>query len=865
MKIDNVKIFAKSESKKEEDNLLSEHIKTCLINFNNLLNSLNYYPNYKERYKEEILRDAFFAITFHDLGKMEYTFQKQIYEKIYKNGITNKEIEEKINELKQLFGIKNDKNLVPLSHEVISVVYLDFIEQLLHGDSLPFNIRRVKTAILLHHYNQFYSKSSKLDMEDELDDYIQHNLDQYNNVLEFFKKNKKNILNNLKEIAENIANKMKEQQTNRFLLDMKNLIDNLQNSEWNFKRRVIRLADIKENQETFKLVLGLLMRIDYLSSFSQREGIQLSVEIVPKNFGKSEKISDIIKNSIEKNLKEKRGIQKLWQEELINYRNLANNNKRDICLTAPTGAGKTEFAFLLNDDRKLLYTLPLRAALNDLYKNRFLEYFGKGYCGLLHSTNFIEFENFYRGIKEVELIEKVNASKFLSYPFTLLTADQLMLCSLGFHGHERILTVIPYSHIVVDEIQAYNPEMLSIILSSLKLFKNLGAKVTIITATLPEFIKNELKEYFEFIDAIDVQKEIKEDIKNLKIKRHKIKILETNEKDEINCFKNVLDEVTKNNPKMVLVVFNTVKKAIEFYKKIEKEYREYEKILLHSRILEKEKTERIKKIKEYENDKESNKKAIIVTTQVIEASVDIDANVILSEISSIDSLIQRFGRVYRNNKSRDYNGSNPNCYIIAPILRESSEIIPIEKSSIYNETVLRKTFEVLKNIKEGEILSYEKEKQLVEKVYKDESILEYYTEQIKKFSEWVKYFTCEKKEDAQRIFRNIMTVEVCLWNELEEEVKQYLEGKDLDDNSHIDKFEIKKNIIENSFSIPLFKYKELSNFLSAYKKTTKRFKNIIFIEIKENKKLKEIKEYGIEGMDEIRKEISEKEYISYHE
>jgi len=859
MKISNIKIFAKSESKKEEDNLLSKHIETCLINFDNFLNSLNYYSKYKGVYKEEILKDVFFALTFHDLGKIEYNFQKQIYEKIYKNSEMNEGIEKKINELKQLFGIKNDKNLVSLPHEVISVVYLDFIEQLLRGDSLPFNIRRVKTAILLHHYNQFYSKSSKLDMEDELDGYIQQNLDFYNYILEFFKKNKKSILNNLEEIVNNIANKIKEQQTKRFLSDLKNLVEALTNSERNLKRRVIRVVDIEENQEAFKLVLGLLMRIDYISSFSQREGIQLSVEVIPKNFGGSEKISNIIKKGIEKNLKEKRDIQRLWQEELINHRNLANDNK-DICLTAPTGAGKTEFALLLNGDRKLLYTLPLRAALNDLYENRFLKYFPEEHCGLLHSTNFIEFENFNREIREVELIEKVNASKFLSYPFTLLTADQLMLCSLGFHGHERILTVIPYSHIVVDEIQAYNPEMLSIILSSLKLFKNLGAKVTIITATLPEFIKNELKEYFEFIDAIDVRKEIKEDIKNLKIKRHKIKILETNEKDEINCFKNVLDEVTKNNPKMVLVVFNTVKKAIEFYKKIEGEYREYEKILLHSRILEKEKTERIKKIKEYENDKGSNKKAIIVTTQVIEASVNIDADVILSEISSIDSLIQRFGRVYRNNKSRDYNGSNPNCYIIAPILRESSEIIPIEKSSIYNEIVLRKTFEVLKNIKEGEILSYEKEKQLVEKVYKDESILDYYTEQIKKFSEWVKYFTCEKKEDAQRIFRNIMTVEVCLWNELEEEVKQYLEGKDLDVNSHIDKFEIKKNIIENSFSIPLFKYKELSNFLSAYKKTTKRFKNIIFIEIKENKKLKEIKEYGIEGMDEIRKEISEKEY-----
>jgi CRISPR-associated endonuclease/helicase Cas3 len=491
-----------------------------------------------------------------------------------------------------------------------------------------------------------------------------------------------------------------------------------------------------------------------------------------------------------------------------------------------------------------------------MYENRFIKYFSNEYSGLLHSTNFIEFMSFNRGIKKIEILEKVNASRFLSYPFMLSTADQLLLCSLGFHGHERILTVAPYSHIVIDEIQAYNTDMLSIILASIDLFTKLGSKITIITATLPKFIKNEISNKgFKIIDVTEANYEkFHEEIKNLKLKRHKIKIINIEENKRMEKFKEILNEILKRDEQSqkILVIFNTVKNAIEFYKKIENDYKQYEKILLHARILEKEKSKRIKKIK---NEKE-NKKFIMVATQVIEASVDIDADVIITELSAIDSLIQRFGRVYRNRKG-SFCGKYPNCYII--VITRKGEII--ESSNIYNKDVVKKTFKVLEEIGDNKVLSYEEEKKLVENVYYDPEIEKYYKNEIQKFNEWMRYISCETKSEAQRIFRNISSIEVCLWNELKDITKDYLEEKiKIDEKNYKDIFKIKTDIFENSIAIPFFKYRELYSWIEKMKKSVNKFKNVVFIEVKDKEQLEGIRKYGLEGIIPA-KELKENEYI----
>lgn len=100
-----------------------------------------------------------------------------------------------------------------------------------------------------------------------------------------------------------------------------------------------------------------------------------------------------------------------------------------------------------------------------------------------------------------------------------------------------------------------------------------------------------------------------------------------------------------------LAVFNTVKRATEVYEKI-KGRTEAEVEMIHSRFRPPERRKKMQKLLA----KPSDKGTIAVTTQVVEAGVDVSARTLFTELAPWASLVQRFGRCNRRgefNKSRD--------------------------------------------------------------------------------------------------------------------------------------------------------------------------------------------------------------------
>lgn len=61
----------------------------------------------------------------------------------------------------------------------------------------------------------------------------------------------------------------------------------------------------------------------------------------------------------------------------------------------------------------------------------------------------------------------------------------------------------------------------------------------------------------------------------------------------------------------------------------------------------------------------SNDSGIWVTTQIVEASLDIDFDVLFTDMCTADSLLQRMGRCYRN-RQQDYCDNEPNVYVYEP-------------------------------------------------------------------------------------------------------------------------------------------------------------------------------------------------------
>ena len=106
-----------------------------------------------------------------------------------------------------------------------------------------------------------------------------------------------------------------------------------------------------------------------------------------------------------------------------------------------------------------------------------------------------------------------------------------------------------------------------------------------------------------------------------------------------------------------MIIVNTINKAIEIYEKL-KDENVTNINLLHSRFIQADRSEKEEKIKEFSKNK--NETGVWITTQIVEASLDIDFDMLYTEMSTLDSLFQRLGRCYR---SREYSENDPNVKI----------------------------------------------------------------------------------------------------------------------------------------------------------------------------------------------------------
>ena len=395
------------------------------------------------------------------------------------------------------------------------------------------------------------------------------------------------------------------------------------------------------------LIAGFLQRCDHFASWCEKEGESLDrVEIEPK-------AEDEIENKIAGKIGHD-----AWQ-----FGTLANNKDKNVILVAPTGYGKTEFAFLWSRGEKLLYTLPIRSAVNQTYEGRAKEVFGEGKAGLLHSDADVYLLS--QETDEAGTMKLYDLAKQLSYPVMISTGDQFFPYALRPPGYEKVFALLSYSRLVIDEIQAYDPKACAIVTKFMEWMHKMGGKFLLMTATLPKFVENRIKESAPDCEMINIYENEKD--KFQKIFKHKLEVeLIKNKKGEKTpIFELPEDKIEKiireaESGKRVLVILNTVNFAQEVYRKlVEKACSSSLKnniFLLHSRFtLEDRRNKETEYIEKFKNPKPptENIGEILVATQVVEASLDIDADVLFTEICPLDALIQRMGRVLRRYFYRD--------------------------------------------------------------------------------------------------------------------------------------------------------------------------------------------------------------------
>lgn len=508
-------------------------------------------------------------------------------------------------------------------------------------------------------------------------------------------------------------------------------------------REIERITKKEKNYIEYCLLKGLLHRLDHSSS----------AHIVIEN-NEKQKLAELTQEFMKKSDFKLNDLQEFTKE----------NNENNLVVIGSTGMGKTEAALLWSQNSKTFFTLPIRISINAIF-DRINQKIGYKDVGLLHSTalDYLE-EN-----QEFENQEAIyEQTRNLSKRVTTCTIDQIFPFVFKYKGYEKIYATLSYSKIIIDEVQAYSPEIVAIILKGLEMIHEIGGKFMIMTATLPRIYKEKLEEM-----GIDFQyqKFIKD------TKRHKIK-LEDKEIEE-----DLEEIIEKGKKEKVLIIVNTVDKGIELYQKMSRQ--EANVKLLHSRFIQKDRNEKENEIKDFSKNTEQN--GIWITTQIVEASLDIDFDSLYTEISTLDSLFQRMGRCFR---SREYDREENNIHIYI------KNPTGVGKNNVYSDEIVRKGIELLNSYDE-KILEEEDKILLVDELYSEESLKE--TEFLKQFKNSMKVlnniidYDIDKKE-AQKLLRNIENVTVIPKTIYEKNIQvfeQYEKERDYKNRNKI-KREIKK-------------------------------------------------------------------------
>ena len=295
-------------------------------------------------------------------------------------------------------------------------------------------------------------------------------------------------------------------------------------------------------------------------------------------------------------------------------------------------------------------------------------YSDDGCVSLLHgkATYFL-----YKMFEDGDFREIRNLSKKIYSPYKVMTPFQCLKHFFSLKGYEMGLLEMYRGRYIFDEIHSYDAKTAGLILSMCEyLIEENEAKILIMSATMPSFLKN------MFLDNLHIENEMVMDKKELsKYLRHKCKIINGDILENIDLIIKRLQ-----NKEKVLVVCNTVNRAQDVYKLLSNEVSD--SALLHGRFILKDR-EAIEKNLENLN--------LLVGTQVIEVSLDIDYDVCFSEPAPIDALIQRFGRINRR-KNSDGLPLKGICDVF--VFSKGSE----NDRYIYDTEIVNKTLKVLNEI-----------------------------------------------------------------------------------------------------------------------------------------------------------------------
>ncbi len=349
---------------------------------------------------------------------------------------------------------------------------------------------------------------------------------------------------------------------------------------------------------------------------------------------------------------------------------LGSDNTRVFSLTAPTGSGKTMMLLSLaseiqghNPEHKIIYALPFLSII-DQVTQICTKIIGEGEDSVLsidsRSENYevkelIEYSDI-DGISYPEKVEQLSKLVFSSLTFDhyfIVTTFVQLFETLVSNENKTLLKLPNFakSIILIDEIQALPPRLYTFFIALLdELCKRIDSYVIVSSATMPYLAVDEddnaRKLFYRYPKSEELEKrellEVPKYFANPVFNRYTI--------NRINDNNFTLDKLASHilsSEQSCLVILNTIQDTKDLFSHMlnEKNISGDMMMLLntHFHLLD-----RKDKIQKSQKILQEGKKVILISTQLIEAGVDIDFPVVYRDMCPLPNIIQSAGRCNRN-------------------------------------------------------------------------------------------------------------------------------------------------------------------------------------------------------------------------
>jgi CRISPR-associated endonuclease/helicase Cas3 len=357
---------------------------------------------------------------------------------------------------------------------------------------------------------------------------------------------------------------------------------------------------------------------------------------------------------------------------------------------APMGEGKTEAAFYLSrcwngrlGQKGCYVALPTQATSDQMF-HRVRQFLATEYPSqkvnlqLLHGRAALSEE--YRELRlnvtqDSEGVTGESGSvvaeewfapkkRGLLAPFAVGTVDQALLAVLQTRHSFVRLFGLAHKTVVIDEVHACDTYMSTLLERLLEWLHALGCTVVMLSATLPADRRQRLLAAFGPdgeppphvpYPRITYTSATRTDVIELEPEGRLARSVELRwvPGDEADLADTLSDALADGG--CAVCICNTVRKAQKLYCALRRGFATEERILLHSRFPFQDRDTREKMVTGLfgKDNQQRPPRAVVVATQIVEQSLDVDFDLMVTDLAPADLVIQRAGRLHRHLANQD--------------------------------------------------------------------------------------------------------------------------------------------------------------------------------------------------------------------